>query len=87
MENTNNVNVAALKAAVSEKANQLKVVFLAKKVKKDKWDSQFFLDTADLFENYSEKVSDFCIKYDIDEKFIKKAEKQGEKAIASLLEE
>lgn len=81
------VDVAQLKMAVNEKATQLKAVFLAKKVKKTDWTAEFFQDAAKLFGDFSVEAPKFCDKYNLDTKYIKRAEKQGEKAIAQILEE
>lgn len=80
------VDVAQLKLQVDAKAIQLKAFYLVKKVRKVDWTIEFFSDASNLFSNYSNTVNSFCSKYGLDVKYIKLAEKEGQKAISMLLE-
>lgn len=79
------IDVAQLKKAIEQQSNELKTLFLARKVKKDKQDKQYFLDVAKLFDDFKTEAPKFCDVYDIDLKYLKVAEKKGLKAVEMLL--
>jgi len=80
--------VAQLKNLIADKAKELKVLYVARKVKKPMQDKKYFKLVSALFDDFDENIEEFIKTYDLKNTVPRAAEKKANKhAVSAVLGE